>query len=127
MRLVVETSILIDFLRAKLPETSIFYQINQENNLIISLITVAELFTGKSAQTQPGKDKLNSLFGGIEIRIPDMEDAVRAGEISHRYQLSIADAFIAALASKLNLPLATLDQKAFSRIKNLKLFSLHGL
>ncbi|OGG03914.1 hypothetical protein A2W14_05595 [Candidatus Gottesmanbacteria bacterium RBG_16_37_8] len=124
MKVVADTSILIDFLRSKLPEKSIFYQLNMENNLTISLITVAELFSGNSAQTKTGKEKLNYLLGGIEIRIPDMEDAVRAGEIRHKHQLSITDALVASLALKLNLPLATLDQKAFKRIKNLELYPI---
>lgn len=127
MNIVADTSILIDFLRAKIPEKSMFFHIISENHCIISLITVAELFSGKSAQTQPGKDKLNSFFGGLEIRIPDMEDGMTAGEIRHKYQLSIADAFIASLALKLDLQLVTLDRKAFNRIKNLKLFKLPDL
>ena len=127
MRIVADTSILIDFLRAKLPEKSIFFNLNQNNNFIISLITITELFSGKSAQTKYGKDRLNSLLGGIEIRIPDMEDAIRAGEIRYKHQLSVADAFVAELALKLNFPLATLDIKAFNRIKKLELFPLHGL
>ena len=124
MRIVADTSVLIDFLRAKEADKSLFYQLNQENYLIISLITVAELYSGKSAQTKAGKTRLNSVFEGLEIKIPDMEDAIRAGEIRYRYQLGIMDAFIASLALKLNIPLITLDQKAFSRIKNLKLFQI---
>ena len=124
MRIVADTSVLIDFLRAKEADKSLFYQLNQENYLIISLITVAELYSGKSAQTKSGKTRLNSVFEGLEIKIPDMEDAIRAGEIRYRYQLGIMDAFIASLALKLNIPLITLDQKAFSRIKNLKLFQI---
>ena len=124
MRIVADTSVLIDFLRAKEADKSLFYQLNQENYLIISLITVAELYSGKSAQTKSGKTRLNSVFEGLEIKIPDMEDALRAGEIRYRYQLGIMDAFIASLALKLNIPLITLDQKAFSRIKNLKQFRI---
>lgn len=124
MRIVADTSVLIDFLRAKEADKSLFYQLNQENYLIISLITVAELYSGKSAQTKSGKTRLNSVFEGLEIKIPDMEDAIRAGEIRYRYQLGIMDAFIASLALKLNIPLITLDQKAFSRIKNLKQFRI---
>jgi len=127
MRIVSDTSILIDFLRTKLPEESIYYKLIQENYLIISIITVAELFSGKSAQTKKGKEKLNDLFKGIEIRIPYMEDAVRAGEIRYKHQLSMADAMVAALALKLNLPLVTLDQKSFERFKSLDIFPLHGL
>ena len=125
MKVVADTSILIDFLRAKNPEKSIFYRLNQDNYLIISLITAAELFSGKSAQIKSGREKLNSLFEGVEIRIPDMEDAFRAGEIRYLHQLTIADAFVASLALKLNIKLATLDQKAFKRIKNLKLYQIN--
>src|SRR3989338_97813 len=124
MRIVADTSVLIDFLRAKEADKSLFYQLNQENYLIISLITVAESYSGKSAQTKSGKTRLNTVFEGREIKIPDMEDAIRAGEIRYGYQLGIMDAFIASLALKLNIPLITLDQKAFSRIKNLKQFRI---
>ena len=124
MKIVADTSVLIDFLRSKSPQNSFFYNLISGNDVIISLITVAELFSGKSAQTKIGREKLFNLIDGLEVRIPDLKDAVAAGEIRSEYQLSLADAFIASLALKLNLPLATLNQKDFTPVSRLKLHQL---
>ena len=122
MKIVADTTILIDILRSKEPEKSFFYRLNKENDITISFITVAELFSGKSAQSKPGREKLKSLLEGIKINIPDINDAFKAGELKYDYRLALPDAFIAALALKLNLPIASFDQKAFKRVKNLKFY-----
>ena len=90
---------------------------------VISTVTVAELFAGASAQAG-GKQRhkiLQALGGWVQVK-PTTESAILAGELKYKYKLSLGDAFIAALAVDQNLPLATLDSRAFRKIKGLKLY-----
>ena len=121
MKIVVDTSVIIDYLRSKTPDETLFYDLSQKHDLVISLVTVAEIYSGKSANTAKGQKIIKSIIEGMEIRIPDFELAKLAGELRMKYQLSISDAFIGVLALKLDIPLATLDTSDFNKIKNLKL------
>lgn len=123
MVIVLDTSVVIDFLRRKKPEETWFYKINLEYEEIqLSLITVAELYSGRSAYTRDGMIKLNGLLKGVRIKSPNMEVAKKAGELKMKYKIHIPDAFIAALALDQNLPLATLDSGDFKKIKGLKFY-----
>lgn len=92
-------------------------------DLIVSLITVTELYSGKSVQTAKGRKVLEDILAGVEIRIPDLELAIKAGELRAKYQLSLADSYIACLAMDLGLPLSTFDLSDFGKIKELKIYS----
>lgn len=123
MVIVLDTSVVIDFLRRKKPEETWFYKINLDcEEIQLSLITVAELYSGRSAYTRDGMIKLNGLFRGVRIKSPNMEVAKKAGELKMEYKIHIPDAFIAALALDQDLPLATLDSGDFRKIKGLKLY-----
>lgn len=125
MKVVVDTSVAIDFLRRRTAKKSIFAILSGKVELVISLITVAELYTGKSVWNNQQQQKLvEEMLLGVEIITPTLDTAREAGRLRAANTLSLADAFIAALAIKLKLPLATLDTKDFSQIKELKLYSL---
>lgn len=124
MTVVVDTAVIIDYLRTN-SETCLFLQlVKQEYQLAASIITPAELFSGKTAQSS-GKQRqlIEQVIGGLQLISPTLNTARLAGELRFTYQLSLADAFIAALALEISAPLATLDQKAFGKIKNLHLYS----
>lgn len=124
MKLVIDTSVIIDYLRTKSLDSS-YVKLKTGNELLISLISVAELFSGKSAR-KPGyrREMLDKILEGMEINIPTVDLAKKAGLLRSEYDLSLGDAFIAALAIKLNLPLATLDTRDFGRIKGLKIYKI---
>lgn len=86
-------------------------------------VTVAEVFSGASAQ-KGGKQnrEWETILSGIEVRGVDIETARVVGKIKNTHRLSLGDAFVAALAVELNLPLATLDSGDFKKIKGLKLY-----
>jgi len=90
---------------------------------VISTVTVAELFGGASAQAGGRqRDKILQVLGGwVQVK-PTTESAILAGELKYKYKLSLGDAFVAALAVDQNLPLLTLDFRAFRKIKSLKLY-----
>lgn len=122
MKLVLDSSVIIDHLRTKKLST-IFFEAWQWHDLVISLVTVAELYSGKSVQS-PGtaRDELEDILTGVDIVSPTLETAKLVGDLRARYQLSLGDAFVAALALELKISVATLDRKAFGRIKDLRFY-----
>jgi len=124
MKLVLDASVVIDFLRRKDKFNSLYMQaLYGEFEFVMSGITVAEVFSGDSAQ-KGGKQnqEWETILSGIEVRGVDIETARFVGKIKNAYRLSLGDAFVAALALEENLPLATLDSGDFRKIKGLKLY-----
>ena len=126
MRIVVDTSVLIDFLRRRDAESSVYFRLVEKGEISISLITVAELLSGSSAQTLRGKKYLDKLLQGVRIHAPNFKQAQIAGKLRFKYNISLMDAFVAALAMDQKLPLASLDLKTFKKIKGLKLYFLNN-
>lgn len=122
MKIIIDTSVIIDYLRTKNLQ-SLFIRIEKTHEIVLSLITVAELYSGRSVQME-GEDKetLDGIVGGAEIIIPDLTAVKNVGRLRSEYQLSLGDAFVAALALDLNVPLATLDARDFKQIDGLKLW-----
>lgn len=121
MKVVIDTSVIIDYLRTK-DLQSLFVRIEETHEIVLSLITVAELYSGRSVQKE-GQDKktLNGIVDGAEIIIPDLTAVKSVGRLRAEYHLSLGDAFIAALALDLNVPLATLNVRDFKQIDGLKM------
>lgn len=119
MKIIIDTSILIDYLRTK-DLNSEYAKLKTKNELIISLITIAELYSGKSAKKEKQKEIIEKILESLEIIIPDIHLAKEAGKLRAEYQLSLGDAFIAALALNINVPLATLNVRDFRQIDGLK-------
>ncbi|MBI3342868.1 PIN domain-containing protein [Candidatus Gottesmanbacteria bacterium] len=122
MKLVFDASVVVDYLRTKKLST-VFVDAWKSYDGVISLVTVAELYSGRSVQ-QSGKarDELEEVLSGLDVVSPELKAVKLVGELRARYQLSLGDAFVAALALELDAPVAALDQKAFSRVKNLRLY-----
>lgn len=124
MKLILDASVVIDFLRRKDKLNSLYMQAAYEEfDFVMSGVTVAEVFSGASAQ-KGGKQnqEWETILSGIEIRGVDIETARVTGKIRNTYRLSLGDAFVAALALEENLTLATLDSGDFRRVKGLKLY-----
>lgn len=124
MKVIVDTSVLIDYLRRKDREKSMFATLRGNVEVIISFISVTELYSGKSSQGTEGRKFIEEITAGIEVVYVDLNRSRQAGELRRNYQLSLGDCFIAQLATSYNLPIATLDKKAFSRVPGLKFFSV---
>lgn len=119
MRVVVDTSVIIHWLRTgeKL--------LGDDVEVVISIVTIGELFSGKSAQMEGRQRKiLMDVLDGWEVDGADEKGAILAGELRYKHKLSLGDAFVAALALEEKLPLATLDKKAFANIPHIKFFSV---
>lgn len=122
MKIAVDTSVIVDFLRRSDKENSLYSHLSSSYNIIISLISVAELYSGQSSQTKRGSEALSNVLIGVEIKAPNLDMAKFAGNLKLQYDLSLPDAFIATMAIDSSLPLATFNRKDFEKIKRLKLY-----
>lgn len=125
MNLLVDTSVIIDFLRQQEKTTTWLYLLSQpKNQLFASTITHTELFAGKSIWEKKSTfQELETIFSGIKL-VPINETISQlAGKIRAKYDLDLIDAIIAATALDQKIPLVTLNQKHFSSIPHLKLFT----
>lgn len=123
-KILVDTSIIIDFLRRKDRESSIFYNLLRDKyELYASIITHTECYAGKRVwENKYAMDELELLLSRIKI-LPLQENiSKKAGEIKAKNGIAILDAIIAATSIVHNLNLATLNTKDFAKIKGIKLF-----
>ncbi len=124
VKILLDSSILIDFLRLKNKETHLFKLAGGNYQLYASIITHTELFSGKSVWEKRGAySEIKDLFFRITILPLTEEISEKSGEIKAKFDLNIADAIIAATAILTNLELATLNLKDFEMIKGLKILT----
>ena len=123
--LLLDTSIIIDFLRRKDKENSTLFTLVQEKRkLAISIITHTELYAGRSVwERKEALEELEKLFSGVNILPLQEEVSRKAGEIKAKFGVGLLDAIIAATALTNKLDLATLNIKDFEKIKVVSIYS----
>lgn len=123
-QLLLDTSIIIDFLRRKDKENSLLFSFSQKDlRLSISIITHTELYAGKSVwEKEDALEELEKLFSGLHLLPLQEEISVKAGELKAKYGVSLLDAIIAATALIHKLDLATLNIKDFEKISGLDIY-----
>ncbi|MBI3260921.1 PIN domain-containing protein [Candidatus Berkelbacteria bacterium] len=117
----VDTNIFIDDLRG----TQLFRDLleqrfskTEHHNFYYSLITELELLSGNDAKKAMNRQKIENILSYCK---PLSVDKVikEVATIRREYQLSLADAIIAAAAIVNNLKLVTRDKRSFRGIKEL--------
>lgn len=127
MTVLVDTSVIIDFLRRKKKDRTWWYQLATSNALAIALITHTELYAGSSVWTnQRARQELDLLFSAVEMVPMSTEISFRAAQNRARYSVHLIDSIIAATSLVKELPLATLNRAHFKKITGLKLLDLPG-
>ncbi|NPA40410.1 MAG: type II toxin-antitoxin system VapC family toxin [Thermodesulfobacteria bacterium] len=112
--ILIDTNIIIEFLRKKNKQKSYLWKIKEMDlNCFISTITVFELYAG--AITERHKR--------------DLETAKRSAEIykelkNNNQLIEFRDIFIGATALEINLPIITLNEEHFKRIKGIKIYDI---
>ena len=118
MPLLIDTDVIIDYLRDE-PE-AISYLEGLTDHLLISVVTVAELYAGVRDGTE--RTTLDSFIKAFEIVAVNEEIAVKGGLYRRDYAKShhtgLADALIAATANTRNADLVTLNKKHFPMLSN---------
>ncbi len=98
MDIVVDTDVLIDFLRGKEHARAFLTSMAEEGTLCCSAITVAELYAGMRRTEEPKTDELIDSLNILEV---DKEIAQKAGRYkagTKSHSLELADCIIAATA-----------------------------
>jgi tRNA(fMet)-specific endonuclease VapC len=126
-RILVDTSVIIDFLRKSQKEKSWLWEIKENDTCFISSITLFELLSG--AKTDRHLEDIDKITKWIESIDFNDETATVAAlivrNLKERNQLiDYRDIFIAATAKYYHLTLATLNRNHFERIEGITLLDL---
>ncbi|OGE26863.1 hypothetical protein A3C26_03090 [Candidatus Daviesbacteria bacterium RIFCSPHIGHO2_02_FULL_39_12] len=126
MKVVVDSSIIIDYLRGGIKWEKFIASAGEEVELFLPTMAIFELFSGKSTKNPR---KLRDMFNFIsQFRRMDLDDKIakRAGEIYRDMSvtLQVPDYIIAASALEINGMVVTLNKKHFEQIPNLILYPL---
>jgi len=121
---VVDTSVFIDYLRAKDKENTELFKIPNSKTIHISSITLYELYMG-ATDKQKWED-VRTLTEDLIVLPFDDNVSIRAAEIYHNLRkinkmIDFRDIFIAATCLTHGLSVKTSNKSHFSRIKNLEI------
>lgn len=122
---ILDTNIIIDHLRRGQKGDSLFLQIANKiakEDLAISIITVQELYRGKSTLNRVDEENMFKIISLLKIVPYTYEIAQLAGEITRdlEHPIEFADSAIAATSILNDASLFTLNKKDFIYIKKLK-------
>lgn len=122
--MVVDTSIFIDYLRAKNKTKTELYLIPDNSTLYVSAVTIYELYMG--ATNDEKRDDIRLLTDGLIILPFTKEIAIISSEIFHQLKkvnklIEFRDIFIAATAKSNNMSVKTLNKKHFSIINDIEI------
>ncbi len=124
--LLLDTSVIIDFLRIKNKSESVFYSlVSKDINLLVSILTHAELYSGRSVwEKKVAYEELETIFEGIEVIGLTTKISMEAGKIRAKYDLDLIDSIIASTAIQLDVSLVSLNFKDFSKVEGLELLNI---
>lgn len=125
---ILDTNIIIDHLRKPSDESLLTKMTKNHSNetLGISVISIQELYEGKSTKDLTKENFMLSILGLLTVLPYDAEVAKLAGKIARDSSESIdlGDTAIAATTILNGASLLTLNEKHFESIPDLNLFSL---
>ncbi len=109
----IDTDVLIDYLRGQV--NAIAYLESVAERLVISAITVAELYAGVREGAE--RQALETFLSAFEVVDVNQSISQRGGlyrrDLGKSHGVGLADALIAATAEELGATLVTLNQKHF--------------
>lgn len=127
MKIVFDTSILIDNLRGGKVGDAIFDSIQEQNaEFFIPTIVIYELFSGKSAENPKVLDHIKNLIKRFKRVELTEEIAKRAGELYRETGKTFGpqDYIIAATTMEIGGTVLTLNRKHFAQIPGLPLYPI---
>lgn len=124
-KILLDTSVIIDFLRQKDKENTLLYSLTKDYDLYVSIITHTEIYAGKSIwEKKQAQKEMEELFSGITILPLVIDVSEMAGKFkAYNHNSSLLDCIIAATAKVNDLELATLNTKDFIDFKGLQLLN----
>jgi tRNA(fMet)-specific endonuclease VapC len=123
-KLLIDTSILIDYFRKKKVENSILFHLVDNYDLNISVITEFEFLIGFSDERLFFAKEIISQMEIFDINksITEVARLIYQKLKKINKLIPIPDLFIASTAMHYNIPLATLNKKHFENIEDIKIF-----
>jgi predicted nucleic acid-binding protein len=110
--LLIDTDVLVDYLRGR--EDAVSFLTSQRGDLLVSVVTVAELHAGVRQNEESALGECLRLFKVVSV---DSETAAMGGAMRRRYlkshDLALADALIAACAQRAGALLVTLNRRHY--------------
>lgn len=124
MKAVVDTSILIDYVRGGSRWEHFIAENEEDTELYLPSIVVFELFSGKSTRDPKHAQEIIRFLKHFHIIELTEEIARRAGELYRdvKKTINVPDYIIAASALQIGASVVTLNQKHFEHIPGLRLF-----
>lgn len=123
--ILLDSSVLIDFFRKKDKEKTLFYSLAKDYEVLsISSITYYEIGIGNRKSHFDYWEKLceNLRILPFDKGCSDIAITVYLNLLKDNKMIDLADVLIGATALTHNLPIATLNEKHFNRIKGLEIF-----
>jgi tRNA(fMet)-specific endonuclease VapC len=125
---VVDTNLVIDFLRGKGPGAPLVRELIASHRLRVTAITAFELRVG--ADFLARRDDILRLAQSRTFPL-DPESALRAGEVAATLRaagqdVGMADCLQAGICLRFDLPFATRNRKHFDRVTGLRLFDVNA-
>ena len=129
---ILDTNIIIDHLRQSPGRKTLLKELVKkynEHNLVISVVTIQEIYEGKSTKDKENEEKFLSTISHLKTLSYTFEIAQLAGQIARDFDkpIDFADAAIASTAIINDCELATRNIKDFKGIKNLQFAELSTL
>lgn len=127
MKLVFDTSILIDALRLKKNARDVLAKVEEtDDEFYLPSIVGFELYSGESSKKPEQIKKIKEFLSFFEIIELNWDIAKKAGEIyrDNISTLQVPDYVVAATALEINAQVVTLNKKHFSKIPNLLIYSV---
>ena len=115
----VDSDIIIWYLKGREKEAVLLEELASKGELFFLVVTITEVRAGLTKEAKKIISQLKNIFTSIPI---NSETAELAGEYKQKYQLDIADMFIAASAVLADLTLVTYNKKHFP-MPEIKLFN----
>lgn len=116
----IDTDVVIDYLRGLPPSIAFFRQLDIENTAI-SAVSEAELLAGKRNENPKIRRELTSFLGLFQCMAADHFIGVKAGDLKRDHGLALPDALIAATALETKATLYTRNIKHFGQVPALKI------
>jgi tRNA(fMet)-specific endonuclease VapC len=126
-KVIVDTSILIDYFRKQKKEKSILYNLNLNYEIAISIITEFEFLVG--FENTKELSFIDNMFGFFEIIPFDSKCVKTAVNIYRQLKkdsklIPAPDLFIASTSISHNLDIATLNKNHFERVTGIKMINV---
>ena len=126
MKLVIDTSILIDYLSGGVRWENLLDKLEKDDEIYLPTIVIFELFSGGSTSDPKTSERINDFIKYFQ-KIELTEKIARsAGELFRdvNKNLGAPDYIITASALEMNARLVTLNKKHFEQIPSLSLYPL---